>query len=374
MMRTVRTIAKRTIRAHKGLCLMSVMGLLGLMGCSSDQNDELAVEPMAPVFNQTTPISFSSSLADNTAVTRSQGLETSTTSFKVWAYKNVDNEGDNYTTFQTVMPGFIANYGASTAYTTTTNTNGWEYVGQTADQTIKYWDWGAKAYRFFAVAPEDASTTATIGANAVTITYTADGTTAETAAATPYYSDLWFSNGNAVTYPTHLFGKPVVLTFRKPFTLVNVVIHDSNGDMMSSGNLEYFTFKPTSGAQIATQAMATISYPLKGTADAAQVTCTLGEATGWLTTEKGITDDWSNQCQQYVLPATSQGNYQMAIKLKGISELRTCEVPAAYMNWKMGYEYTYIFKIDYNSVNLEVVLVGIKDWGITEMTHDVYNW
>ncbi len=352
---------------------ISLIGLILLLAsCSS--GGEGSGEPAAEM-SADSPISFSSGLADKTAVTRSQGLETSASTFQVWAYKNVANDGDTYTTYQTVMPGFTVNYGTSTAYTTTSNTHDWEYVGQAVDQTIKYWDWSAKAYRFFGVAGGTYTASWEANATDALVTFTADGTDAATYAATPYYSDLWFSTGNAVDYPDKQFGKPVVLTFRKPFALVNVVIHNSEGEMMAAANLEYFKFKPTTeGKKIATQAPATITYPLQSTAANAVMTCELGATTGWLAEADGIYREWANVGQQYVLPATSQGNFQMTIKLKGVSEPKTCQVPGSYFDWKMGYEYTYIVKVDFSSVHLEAVMVGIKDWGVNDLTHDVYNW
>ncbi len=78
---------------------------------------------------------------------------------------------DKYTAGNLVFPNYTVNYAANTAYTTTSNTKNWEYVGVTpisitnvkmsdgnettavtADpQTIKYWDYGAASYTFTAV-------------------------------------------------------------------------------------------------------------------------------------------------------------------------------------------------------------------------------
>ena len=79
-----------------------------------------------------------------------------------------------------VFPNYQVNYEANTAYTTTSNTKNWEYVGYThtsnyqtnitrkatsdastvnasdAVQTIKYWDYGAEHYVFTAVSADDA--------------------------------------------------------------------------------------------------------------------------------------------------------------------------------------------------------------------------
>ncbi len=78
---------------------------------------------------------------------------------------------DKYSAGNLVFPNYTVHYTANTAYTTTSNTKNWEYVGVTpistsnvkmydksettavtADpQTIKYWDYGADTYTFTAV-------------------------------------------------------------------------------------------------------------------------------------------------------------------------------------------------------------------------------
>jgi hypothetical protein len=78
---------------------------------------------------------------------------------------------DKYSAGNLVFPNYTVHYTANTAYTTTSNTKNWEYVGVTpistsnvkmydksettdvtADpQTIKYWDYGAASYTFTAV-------------------------------------------------------------------------------------------------------------------------------------------------------------------------------------------------------------------------------
>ena len=76
--------------------------------------------------------------------------------FKVWGYKTT---GGNYTSgfnqSQNVMDGYTVNWTQQTANTTSSNTADWEYVGihndkLNANQTIKYWDYSATSYRFFA--------------------------------------------------------------------------------------------------------------------------------------------------------------------------------------------------------------------------------
>lgn len=70
------------------------------------------------------------------------------------------------TNVHNVMNNYVVTYAENSAMTTTSNTEGWEYVGNTLTteqktnvtpnagteaQTIKYWDWGAKDYTFTAI-------------------------------------------------------------------------------------------------------------------------------------------------------------------------------------------------------------------------------
>lgn len=88
--------------------------------------------------------------APTTRANKETGLETISKTFKVWGYKTT---GGNYTSgfdqSQNVMDGYTVNWTQQTANTTSSNTADWEYVG-IANQTIKYWDYSATSYRFFA--------------------------------------------------------------------------------------------------------------------------------------------------------------------------------------------------------------------------------
>ena len=86
--------------------------------------------------------------APDSRATDSKGLETLFKSFRVWGYKTTNN------TPQIVMDGYNVNYTENTAGSTTSNAADWEYVG-IKNQTIKYWDYSASDYRFFAYAPAD---------------------------------------------------------------------------------------------------------------------------------------------------------------------------------------------------------------------------
>lgn len=120
--------------------------------------------------------------------TRAEGAAAATklnSQFIVWGEKNevqvsgepaVTATGSAPATGNLVFPNYKVTYGANTAYTTTSNTKDWEYVGLsygdekanikynstavTGDvQTIKFWDYAATSYTFTAVSalPDDIS-------------------------------------------------------------------------------------------------------------------------------------------------------------------------------------------------------------------------
>lgn len=157
--------------------------LAALVGCTSedftgDQSQQVANESGGA-------ISFG---FDVPMPTRAEGAAAATklnSQFIVWGEKNevqVTGEpaeaatGSAPATGYLVFPNYKVTYGANTAYTTTSNTKDWEYVGLsygdekanikynntavTSDvQTIKFWDYAATSYTFTAVSalPADIS-------------------------------------------------------------------------------------------------------------------------------------------------------------------------------------------------------------------------
>lgn len=342
--------------------LMSVMafiGLMGLVGCTGNE----VVDPE----DQQRSISFAGSLQEGTAISRAeQGLEDllDNKTFKVWGYKNTAVSGDNYTDYQVVMPSYIVNYGSNTAYTTTSNTHDWEYVGQGTNQLIKYWDYSAKAYRFFAYALGNGT------ANAVTVdssddtkvsfTSTVDATTETNRNAAPYFTELWFSNDKLADY-----GKPVVLKFMKPFARVRFQFRFMDGLEADHSDLSLIKFCPVAGT-IPTSGTVTVNYPLKGTDTKENWSVAAASSISSFT----VDDQW-----YYVMPATSQSDYRLEVAVV-TNELQTANVPAQFMQWQPGFQYTYVFKIlKGGSITLDVIQVAVKDWNEkSTVDRTVYNW
>ena len=241
--------------------LMGLIGLMGLMGgCSSEQ--EPPVEPKPEV--KETAIAFSGNMTEEEVTRATTPLEDKgITSFSVWGFKNMDN---GYTTYQTVMPGYHVRYEASNS--SVTNTDGWDYILPAyPDQTPKYWDMKAKAYRFFAAT---SGTTVTgkkenesdESFSSYQVSFTADAINEEM---TPYYSKLWFSNNS-----NGEFGKPVTLQFMQLLSKVRfmIILADPTIPLL----LEEDDFRPTNKElRIAKKANVTITYPLKGNETTEQV-------------------------------------------------------------------------------------------------------
>ena len=135
--------------------LFFATALLALASCTSD--DFLGESPR-PTENATISFGF-----DVPTPTRSSGVDAATAlgnQFIVWGEKNEAN----YEAGDVVFKNYLVNWTNNTAYTTTSNTKNWEYVGITSTygdnvlsnnggvaQTIKYWDYGASNYVFTAV-------------------------------------------------------------------------------------------------------------------------------------------------------------------------------------------------------------------------------
>lgn len=354
--------------------LMGLIGLIGLLGCSEASEDTSATPTEAP-------ITFSSALADSTNVTRSETpLEQKVKAFTVFGYKNMSASSNSYGASQQVFTtgGYRVAWTSNSVATTTTNTHDWEYVGQQLsteeEQTIKYWDWSAKAYRFFAVANVSSDNTfsgtyLTTPTPAYKVTFTADATNEINEANTPYYSHLWFSTGNMAVYPDKAFGKPVKLVFLKPLCKVNFRFIFEDPNDATSTFLTNMSFRPTDGKLIKLEGSVNITYPLEGSATAEEVAVTSADTDAAMATE-GMTED---NHRYTVLPASNQGTYTLTVSVNG--EPKSAVVPAEFMEWKPGVEYTYIFKIHVDKgVSISSVQSAFTQWTEHKKETTIYNW
>ena len=168
--------------------LFAAIALTALAGCSD--NSFVGDESPQGSLTGDGSISFNMKSAPITRADK-QGAAAATdlsNQFIVYAEKDETADGAAPASGKLVFQNYKVAYTANSAYTTTSNTKNWEYVGQawtsgeqshittstTDAQTIKYWDWGAANYTFTAVSAKPTD----ISSGYVTITKTtakADG-------------------------------------------------------------------------------------------------------------------------------------------------------------------------------------------------------
>lgn len=371
------------------IALMVLMALVAV-GCGSSGDDPGSTDPGTnPVTpeEKRTPISFAALQDENQDVTRAgldalggtraKSLEKSVTTFKVWGYKNTSYVEETYSfgSEQKVFPGFIVKYTPSSANTTTTNSDGWEYVGLegAGDQTIKYWDFGAKAYRFFGVAPATAGITPHEDHenHVIKISFQVD---AENQGSCPYYSRLWFSDGNPVLYPTRQFGEAVQLEFLRPIATVKFKFVRADASVnLNDLDLKNISFAPfISENEIATAGKFTVIYPLTSEGDN-------GTRESYDVTGSTTIPAFDRPEHDYnVLPVPADEGVAFVLKVTVNGNDKEVYVPAKYMEWKPLFDYTYIFKVnEEGGVELGQVTAAYTAWepgSAEDKDRPVFNW
>lgn len=389
------------IRHMSHIGLIGFVGLMGIMlsSCKHDEGLRPAGEPEEPL---ETVITFSGSEVEE-AVTRvgTPLNESGVTEFKVWGYKNMDEDAGDYSGLQTVFPEYTVEWHSNSAATTTTNSSNWEYILPGKTQTIKFWDWSARAYRFFAATgtgtyePNEPNGpyTVTVAADASPVrdgAGSAEDKIAANIAATPYISRLWFSTGQLPTYVDKQFGRPVQLEFLRPLSRVRFIfkyVHPREGI-----KLENKKFMPTAdigaaaedSVKIARKGTVTVSYPLTGTATRESYSATPDADKSTRLAYLSVDYDPEDDSKDYtgtqtdngwymVLPNPTQGSFTLTVDINGTE--KKAVVPAAFMHWLPGYSYTYIFKVlDEGGVEIDLVESAVIDWSTVDITHTVYNW
>lgn len=314
-------------------------------------------------------ITLSSGTADAETRGGTNGLEQYAQQFFVYGYKTTPSGT------QQVFGGEKVVWTQNTAHTTETNTCDWEYVID--GQTIKYWDFSSIEYRFFGTTTGKANQK---DDSQVSWTFTdLDVTTESGVRNLPYFSELWYSN-NQAPYP--LFTTPVQLDFLQPYCMVRIKFVDEEGEQYENTKvLKAFTFAPTTDSEgtMITQGDWTVVYPTSGdqkeytfVTDAKQTIPNITEPyeTGHLVFATEL-EKWYT----FLPPTPEQGTYTLKATL-GRDEVEVT-VPASKMQWKPGFQYTYIFKIPKDAGNiylLEVEQAVIQNWDDQNVDHPVYNW
>ena len=357
---------------------------LCLLSCSSSgQDDPFIPEP------QQVGISFGGNSgswqdASSRAGDGETGLEKFFTSFKVWGYKTKNDDGGTNenggssddgslnSSTQKVMDGYQVDWNSSS--------NDWEYIGKYNEslnlyQTIKYWDYSALQYRFWAYAPADApgvTASENTDANSLSITIPYEFNSNATLTSTPYISNLCIPKiGNQVK----LTFVPLIAKVRFKFkyndkqiaSIKDISFRDERWTSTANGNFQW-SGAPGDKTPVAGNIIAT--YPLSGTSTDVSKT--------WETTKKGILEltipyeektDENHQTEirqkWYFMPPMDiakypQGNYILSANIEGNQVSAT--VGSEYMQWKAGFQYTYIFKVSETTSSITFAEVEVEQW------------
>lgn len=369
---------------HKHIFIISAL-VICLLSCSSPEQDDLLIpEPLKG------SISFggNSGTWQDAPTTRAEekGLETISTSFKVWGYKTIEGNKDaGFDHSQNVMDGYTVNWTQQTANTTSSNTADWEYVGihndeLHTDQTIKYWDYSATSYRFFAYSSPTAAgnssapsfqeptsiegSTAKYASFSIPFTYNKDAT----AVTTPYISDLWLSDNQ--NFENKKYGACVKLTFAPIITKVRFKFNYQKDTKISITDI---VFKNINDAPSPIKGNIIVSYPITGTGTKATYKWEENTETGTelikFTIPYEEDADLNHQTtvrkKWYYVPPLGdsdkpQGAYIISATIDG--KKSTATIPAEYMQWKAGYQYTYIFKITEAGTVISFSNLQVEKW------------
>lgn len=357
---------------------------LCLFSCAESGQEEPDV-PTQPEEPKGVSISFGGNSgtwqdAPTTRANKETGLETISKTFKVWGYKTT---GGNYTSgfdqSQNVMNGYTVNRTQQTANTTSSNTADWEYVG-IANQTIKYWDYSATSYRFFAysiptaagniTAPFFSGPSTTEGSTylhasfSIPFNYDKDATNVST----PYISNLWLSDNQ--NFENRKYGACVKLTFAPIITKVRFKFNYQAESQVSITNI---SFRNVNNAPSPTSGNIIITYPITGMDTQASY---IWETTGTETEpinftipyeeEGDLNHQTTTRKKWYFVPplgdskTTQQSAYIITADING--KKATATVPAEFMQWKAGYQYTYIFKITEAGTNIAFTNMQVEKW------------
>lgn len=370
---------------HKHIFIISALAIC-LLSCSSPEQDDLLIpEPLKG------SISFGGNSgtwqdAPTTRANKETGLETISKSFKVWGYKTIEgNKADGFDHYQNVMDGYLVNWTQQTTTTTSSNTADWEYVGIHNDklntnQTIKYWDYSATSYRFFAysiptaagnsTAPYFSGPLTTEGSTnlhasfSIPFNYDKDATNVST----PYISDLWMSDNQ--NFENRKYGACVKLTFAPIITKVRFKFNYQAESQVSITNI---SFRNVNNAPSPTSGNIIINYPITGMDTQASY---IWETTGTETEpinftipyeeEGDLNHQTTTRKKWYFVPplgdskTTQQSAYIITADING--KKATATVPAEFMQWKAGYQYTYIFKITEAGTNIAFTNMQVEKW------------
>ena len=384
--------------------IYAALAITALASCTS--NDYVGDQTPQGSIGTNGAISFKS---ETPTITRSTSADVDklNSNFVVFGYKTVSE------TPQTVFDNYQVNYVDNTANTTESNSVGWEYVGYTSKattpitQSIKYWDFNASAYDFFAyslgegtggVSPTYA--TASVMSNS---TYTLTGNQAQLGACyiskKKHISSPWSTPVNAVSLEFMNFLSKIQLKFYETIPGYSVkdvkfyIASDTKSDGTATGDglapaIYTASTLPTAGTYTitfdgsnnpvvnltsTTSTATSVSFPAAVTDPStswlsdyaardykeAEATVYLGRSANAATASKQIS----------VIPNSTGATLTLKMDYTLVSRDGTGEtiqvtgatatVPAPYTAWKPNHAYTYIFKISDNTNGQTGTITGL---------------
>ena len=420
--------------------------LLAFASCAND--NYLGTEDEQRLAQGEKPITFGSGLnsftrADKTGAAAATDLNGK---FYVWGIKKEGGTGGNgineASSGNLVYSNYVVEWTDNSAMTTTSNTKGWEYVGKTltaaeqacitasgstnpdnggsAVQTIKYWDWGAEDYTFYAFTADPADF-ATSSAK-ITVVKTESVASPKTVydkgyilniAAGANLDKLYFAERVNVTKSSNTertvpnqYGGNVTFRFHNTATKVRVAMYETIpgytvtikkfkvdndadradvakpafGDMTDAVTTNFAANLQNSPKGVAgtmevvyeSETGATQNWPKVKFTPTSGTNIVLNLGTGLkenvvigesMTGATYDTPDGSDaDSEPDYTSVFPQENNSQNLKLKLDYVLTapvtgetiyvtnaTAEIPAAYLKWKPGFAYTYIFKISDNT-------------------------
>jgi hypothetical protein len=347
-------------------------------------------------------------------VSRASGSDAATelgNSFQVYATKTVSGDPDvtsnvfaQNTYSSTSNTPYWVWYQASTANTTTSNTDNWEYVGTggsvitpaIAAQTIKYWDYAANQYDFVAFKAKEVSSSKATITNITNSGFTVAGSAAQLGA-------LYVADKKVITSGD--YAKVVQFTFRNAAARVRLGIYET----IPGYDVKNVKFRPVSSEFTAATGDAKLCGHFNGVSSGSTGTYDVTYAPSepriaiftrnssatdfrssyfsfgsFVTTalaESSINPTWATGSSDYqiVFPNTDYVDnmtlyvdYDLynstsgeTIHVKGAKAV----VPQAYMTWNPNYAYTYLFKIS-NNTNGYTGTEGSTPEGLYPITFD----
>lgn len=310
-----------------------------------------------------------------------------------------------------VFDNYNVNWAENTADKTLSNTHNWEYVGQTiltgktdiSEQTIKYWDYAASQYDFWAYSLGGGSATVSTLAHDATLTssaYTFTGSANDLARV--YISNLVTAyNPNVTDQPK--YQDVVTMEFRALVAKIRIGLYET----IPGYSVKEVKFYPAAGGTAATTAalyasdavlpssgVCTVYFPTVGQANvsspdynkahisfASEGTKAANQTYGTLSYgpkekyEKTTGDIWlartsaqptwavptSGTAGDYVTVLPNETGSVLTLKvdytlesIDGSGETitihgATANIPSQYTKWKSNFAYTYIFKISDNT-------------------------